>query len=53
MLQLQKYMEIIEIFYMKIPLNPSTPYAISRSTSDFHLKALYKNYKFPVIFSGC
>ena len=40
-----------DILYENTPFNPSTPYAISRSTSDFHLKALYKNYKFPVIFS--
>ena len=31
--------------------NPSTPYAISRAAFDMHLKAYYKNYNFPVIFT--
>ena len=30
---------------------PSTPYAISRAACDMHLYSLYKNYKFPVIFT--
>ena len=30
---------------------PSTPYAISRATGDWHLKALFENYGFPVIFT--
>tara|TARA_Y100000768_G_C23956055_1_gene672872 strand:+ start:502 stop:1485 length:984 start_codon:yes stop_codon:yes gene_type:complete len=30
---------------------PSTPYANSRSTMDNHLLMLYRNYKFPVIFT--
>lgn len=30
---------------------PSTPYAISRATCDFHLKALFKTIKFPVVFT--
>ena len=59
-LNLKRYMHVTtpevygnnrDILYENTPFNPSTPYAISRSTSDFHLKALYKNYKFPVIFS--
>ncbi len=31
--------------------NPSTPYAISRACFDNHLYALYKNFKFPVVFT--
>jgi dTDP-glucose 4,6-dehydratase len=31
--------------------NPSTPYAISRAASDFHLRCLYSEYGFPVIFT--
>lgn len=30
---------------------PNTPYAISRAASDWHLKALYDNFGFPVIFT--
>jgi dTDP-glucose 4,6-dehydratase len=30
---------------------PTTPYAISRAAGDFHLKALYENLNFPVIFT--
>jgi dTDP-glucose 4,6-dehydratase len=30
---------------------PNTPYAISRAASDWHLKALYENFGFPVIFT--
>src|SRR3990167_2289219 len=33
------------------PYNPSTPYAISRAAADMWLTALYKNYKFPVVFT--
>ena len=31
--------------------NPSTPYAISRSSLDMHLMALNKNFDFPVVFT--
>jgi dTDP-glucose 4,6-dehydratase len=31
--------------------NPSTPYAISKLSSDLHLKAIYRQYKFPVVFT--
>ena len=31
--------------------SPSTPYAVSRSASDWHMKALHENYGFPVIFT--
>lgn len=31
--------------------NPTTPYAVSRAASDMWLMALYKNYKFPVVFT--
>jgi dTDP-glucose 4,6-dehydratase len=31
--------------------NPTTPYAISRAAGDYHLKALYENFNFPVIFT--
>jgi len=31
--------------------HPSTPYAISRAAQDLHLKALYENFSFPVIFT--
>src|SRR3990167_2696964 len=31
--------------------NPSTPYAVSRAACDMWLAALYKNYKFPVVFT--
>ena len=30
---------------------PSTPYAISRAAGDWHLKGLFTNYGFPVIFT--
>lgn len=30
---------------------PSTPYAVSRAAGDWHLKCLFDNYKFPVIFT--
>jgi dTDP-glucose 4,6-dehydratase len=30
---------------------PSTPYAVSKLAGDLHLLALYKKYKFPVIFT--
>jgi dTDP-glucose 4,6-dehydratase len=30
---------------------PSTPYAISRAAGDWHLRALFENYGFPVIFT--
>jgi dTDP-glucose 4,6-dehydratase len=30
---------------------PNTPYAISRAAGDWHLKALYDNFNFPVIFT--
>ena len=29
--------------------NPSTPYAVSRTTADLYLKILYENYKFPFV----
>ena len=32
-------------------LNPSTPYAVSKAACDLHLRALYKTYKFPVVFT--
>jgi len=31
--------------------NPSTPYAISKACYDFHLMALFKSFKFPVVFT--
>jgi len=31
--------------------NPSTPYAISRATTDLHLNKYFKNFKLPVIFT--
>ena len=30
---------------------PTTPYAISRAASDWHLRAYFENYNFPVIFT--
>jgi dTDP-glucose 4,6-dehydratase len=30
---------------------PSTPYAVSRAAGDWHLKGLFTNYGFPVIFT--
>ncbi len=30
---------------------PNTPYAISRAAGDWHLKALYDNFGFPVVFT--
>jgi dTDP-glucose 4,6-dehydratase len=30
---------------------PNTPYAISRAASDWHLRALFENFDFPVIFT--
>jgi len=31
--------------------NPSTPYAISRATTDLHLNKYFKNFKLPVVFT--
>jgi dTDP-glucose 4,6-dehydratase len=31
--------------------SPSTPYAVSRAAGDWHLKCLFENYGFPVIFT--
>ena len=31
--------------------NPSTPYAISRTATDIHLKKYFENFKLPVIFT--
>lgn len=31
--------------------NPSTPYALSRSSMDLHLRLLFKNYNFPIIIT--
>lgn len=31
--------------------NPSTPYAISRASADYHLKAINKFFNFPVVFT--
>jgi dTDP-glucose 4,6-dehydratase len=33
------------------PINPSTPYAISRAAGDLHLMAEHKRSRFPVIFT--
>jgi dTDP-glucose 4,6-dehydratase len=33
------------------PYNPSTPYAVSRAATDMSLKAYYKAYGFPVVFT--
>jgi len=30
---------------------PNTPYAVSRASGDWHLRALYENFNFPVIFT--
>ncbi|HOD12715.1 MAG TPA: GDP-mannose 4,6-dehydratase [Candidatus Omnitrophota bacterium] len=31
--------------------NPSTPYAVSRAAGDFHLRVLFRQYQFPVVFT--
>ena len=31
--------------------SPSTPYAVSRAAGDWHLKCLFDNYGFPIIFT--
>ena len=31
--------------------SPSTPYAVSRAAGDWHLKCMFENYGFPVIFT--
>jgi len=31
--------------------NPSTPYAISRATTDIHLNKYFENFKLPIIFT--
>lgn len=33
------------------PMNPSTPYAVSRAACDMHLKSFLAAYKFPVAFT--
>ena len=35
----------------KANIHPSTPYAISRATADYHLMAIKKEFKFPVSFA--
>ena len=30
---------------------PSTPYAVSRATGDYHLRCLFEAYNFPVVFT--
>lgn len=45
------YGDNLKYLYENSPHNPSTPYAISRSATDFHLKALNKVFKFPVMFA--
>lgn len=35
----------------KTPFNPSTPYAISRSSLDYHLSAYFKQYNLPIVFT--
>jgi dTDP-glucose 4,6-dehydratase len=30
---------------------PNTPYAVSRASGDWHLRAMYENFNFPVIFT--
>jgi len=30
---------------------PNTPYAVSRAAADWHLKSMYENFQFPVIFT--
>lgn len=45
------YGDNLKYLYENSPHNPSTPYAISRSATDFHLRALHKVFGFPVIFA--
>jgi dTDP-glucose 4,6-dehydratase len=33
------------------PMNPSTPYAVSRAAADLSLRAYHKRYGFPVVFT--
>lgn len=33
------------------PMNPSTPYAVSRAAADMSLLSFHKAYKFPVVFT--
>ena len=33
------------------PLNPSTPYAVSRAAADMSLMSFYRAYQFPVVFT--
>ena len=33
------------------PFNPSTPYAVSRAACEFHLRAYFRRYAFPVVFT--
>lgn len=33
------------------PMNPSTPYAVSRAACDMHLLSFHRNYGFPVVFT--
>jgi dTDP-glucose 4,6-dehydratase len=35
----------------KTHFNPSTPYAISRASADYHLRAINKFFNFPVVFT--
>lgn len=32
------------------PVNPSTPYAVSKAAADMYLLSLHRNFKFPAIF---
>jgi len=33
------------------PIDPSTPYAVSRAACDMHLMTFYRSYGFPVVFT--
>lgn len=33
------------------PINPSTPYAVSKAACDLSLKSFYERYNFPVVFT--
>ena len=45
---LWKYRQLVK---RSFSFNPSTPYALSRAATDFHLKLIFKVDKFPVVFT--
>ena len=40
-------------FNEKTPYNPSSPYSVSKASSDMIIKAWWRTYNFPAIITNC